>query len=188
MRTMRICMPERYSVKNMQPLCGNKRSHSTPLPSLYFHDFSLQFTSLFTTFQNMDLNTQMLVKINGILLQAMNAMHDTLNDAVHKHDSMDIINNNDISNNFVDNNVDNNIHFDDKNKRQNNNNNSFKKKTGPKSDSAWICFVKHRSSNIKLEQGQKLMKVLAQEWKSLDSNQKKIFFDQALQLKSNKQV
>lgn len=137
----------------------------------------------------------MLVKINGILLQAMNAMHDTLNDAVHKHDSMNIndISNNYVDNNNVDNNVDNNIqfNFDDKNnknKRKNNNNNSFKKKTGPKSDSAWICFVKHRSSNIKLEQGQKLMKVLAQEWKSLDSNQKKQFFDQALQLKSNNQL
>jgi hypothetical protein len=47
-----------------------------------------------------------------------------------------------------------------------------KKKTGPKSDSAWICFVKARSPQVKLQPGEKLMKVLGAEWALLSEADK----------------
>ena len=127
--------------------------------------------------------------MNGILVQAINAMHDTLNDAV-KQQQQDFNNNNNNNNNKNNNNNNvfdssnnttasyhDNNNDDDHNKNKNKNNN--KKKTGPKYDSPWICFVKHRSANIKLDKGQKLMTVLANEWNEMDAQHKQPFVEQA---------
>ncbi|NBO24232.1 MAG: hypothetical protein EBU93_03230 [Chlamydiae bacterium] len=138
------------------------------------------------------MNSQILLKMNGILVQAINAMHDTLNDAVKQQQDFNNINNININNN---NNVldssnntttsdDHNINNqDDHNNHDhainNKNKNNNKKKTGPKYDSPWICFVKHRSANIKLDKGQKLMTVLANEWNDMDPQHKQPFVEQA---------
>jgi hypothetical protein len=50
-----------------------------------------------------------------------------------------------------------------------------KKKTGPKSDSPWICFVKARSAEVKLQPGEKLMSILGAEWKALEEAEKEPF-------------
>ena len=132
--------------------------------------------------------------MNGILLQAINAMHHTLNDAVNQHQQQDFNNNNnhnnvlDSSNNttasYHDNNDDDHNN-DEHNKNKNKNKNNYKKKTGPKYDSPWICFVKHRSANIKLDKGQKLMTVLANEWNEMDAQHKQPFVEQANKKKMN---
>ena len=57
---------------------------------------------------------------------------------------------------------------------------SRKRKTGPKSDSSWICFVKDRSQSLKLGPGEKLMTVLAAEWKNMTDDQKEPFVAAAL--------
>ena len=57
---------------------------------------------------------------------------------------------------------------------------SRKRKTGPKSDSSWICFVKDRSQSLKLSPGEKLMTVLAAEWKNMTDDQKEPFVAAAL--------
>jgi len=63
---------------------------------------------------------------------------------------------------------------------------SRKRKTGPKSDSSWICFVKERSQSVKLTPGEKLMTVLAAEWKNMTDDQKEPFVAAAVASKAAK--
>jgi len=63
---------------------------------------------------------------------------------------------------------------------------SRKRKTGPKSDSSWICFVKDRSQSLKLSPGEKLMTVLAAEWKNMTDDQKEPFVAAAVASKAAK--
>lgn len=126
--------------------------------------------------------------MNGILVQAINAMHDTLNDAVNQqqqqqHDFNNISQQTDQDNNNNNNNDQDNNNNNIKNNKRGAHNEKHsinkKKKTGPKYDSPWICFVKHRSQNIILDKGQKLMTVLANEWNEMDAQQKYPFVEQA---------
>jgi len=54
-----------------------------------------------------------------------------------------------------------------------------KKKTGPKSDSSWICFVKARSAEVKLQPGEKLMTILGAEWKAMSDSEKEPYVSAA---------
>lgn len=107
------------------------------------------------------LNQQMLGEMNGILLQAM----QTLNEKLMKHSHEPIVEVEEV--------------VAGKKRKIDVGEEKKKKKTGPKSDSSWICFVKARSAEVKLQPGEKLMTILGAEWKAMSDSQKEPYVSAA---------
>lgn len=110
------------------------------------------------------LNQQMLGEMNGILLQAMQTLNEKLMNrqetpAVAPVDAAPVEEEEVVG----------------KKRGRKPDLDKKKKKTGPKSDSSWICFVKARSAEVKLQPGQKLMTLLGAEWKAMSEAEKEPF-------------
>lgn len=110
-------------------------------------------------------NQQMLGEMNGILLQAM----QTLNEKLMKHSPEPIVATA----------LTPEVDVGKKRKQDGGEEKKKKKKTGPKSDSSWICFVKARSAEVKLQPGEKLMTILGAEWKAMSDCEKEPYVSAA---------
>lgn len=120
-------------------------------------------------FSMSSLNQQLLGEMNGILLQAM----QTLNEKLMSHSPEPIAT---VTTTPTPSTPTPAVVVEVGKKRKNDGGEEKKKKkTGPKSDSPWICFVKARSAEVKLQPGEKLMSILGAEWKALEEAEKEPF-------------